>query len=265
MCSWRYTWRVCALTLVFSIYSNSYADNVLKEDDVEKFKFQCWPSQDYDLDLRFAPVRKLSEELESEGQWTYEFTTNDKQYPENRIRLPGSGAVRVDLVLTLSKSESAIGESYFWQVIVGPTVTGWGFGGHWPTKWPINTYQRLRDKRESLISMVSLSAHEGQPVHSKISPRDIDSAGTLNNAWEDIFGKKIVSNLVYPGTKGAQSGQIGYSLTFYHVPTPALSFINEKGYKWPSFKHIDKPGKVYGFVLTPKGECLDWASIDVVK
>ena len=144
-------------------------------------------------------------------------------------------------------------------------MTGWGFGGHWPTTKPINEYQRLRNKRESLISMATLSAHEGQPVHTKISPRDIDSAGTLNNAWEDIFGIKIVTNLVYPATKGAQSGQRGYSLTFYYVPTPALRFINEKGYKWPSFKHIDKPGKIYGFVLTPEGECLAWDSVDVVR
>jgi len=265
MCIQRYIRLFIALMLSFFIYSSSYADNVLKEDDVEKFKLECWSNQDYDLDLRFAPVRKLSGESGSKGQWSYEFATEDRQYPENRIKLPESGAVRVDLVSILKKSDSAKGESYLWIVIVGPRVTGWGFGGHWPTTKPINEYQRLRNKRDSLISMATLSAHEGQPVHTKISPRDIDSAGTLNNAWEDIFGIKIVTNLVYLATKGAQSGQRGYSLTFYYMPTPALRFINEKGYKWPSFKHIDKPGKVYGFVLTPEGECLAWDSVDVVR
>ncbi len=265
MCIWRYIWQFIALILLFFIYSNSYAENVLKEDDVGIFTFQCLANQDYAVDLRFAPVRKRSEESRSEDQWSYEFTTNDKEYPDKKIRLPESGAVRVDSVLILSKSVSAKGESYLWQVIVGPRVTGWGFGGHWPTKKRINEYERLRNKRESLIDMATLSAHEGQPVHTKIPPGDIDSAGTLNDAWEDIFGKKIVSNLVYPGTKGAKSGQRGYSLTFYHVPTPALRFINEKGYKWPSFKHIDKLGKVYAFVVTPEGKCLAWDSIDIVK
>ena len=28
-------------------------------------------------------------------------------------------------------------------------------------------------------------------------------------------------------------------MTFYYVPTPALRLINEDGYKWPSFKHVD--------------------------
>ena len=265
MCIRYYILPFIALILLFFIYSNSYADNFLEEDDVKNFKFECQSNQDYKLDLRSAPVRKLAEELRPEGQWSYEFATDDKQYPENRIRLPENGAVRVDLVLILNKSDSAKGESYLWHVIVAPTVTGWGFGGHWPTKKPINEYQRLRNKRESLINMATLSAHEEQPVHTKISPKDIDSAGTLNDACEDIFGIKIVSNLVYPGTKGAQSGQRGYSLTFYYVPTPALRFINEKGYKWPSFKHIDKPGKIYGFVLTPEGECLAWDSVDVVR
>ncbi len=261
----RYVRQFFALILVLLVWFDLHAENGLKVDDVDKFKFECWANPDYKINLKFAPVRKLPEESGSEGQWAYEYSTEDKQYPQDRIKLPARGAVRIDLVLILNKSDSTNGESYLWHVIVGPTVTGWGFGGHWPTKKAINEYYRLRDKRESLINMARLSAHQGQPVHSKISPRDIDSAGTLNNAWEDIFGTKIVSNLLYPGTRGVQAGERGYSLTFYHVPTPALRLINENGYKWPSFKHIDKPGKVYGFVLTPKGECLAWDSIDVVK
>ena len=261
----NYIFKLFFLILLFFINSISYADDVLKKDDVENFRFECWPNEDYNLDFRFAPVRQLSEESRSEGQWSYEFVTDNKQYPGNRIKLPESGAVRVDLVLILKKSDSAKDESYLWLVIVAPRVTGWGFGGHWPTKKSIIEYQRLRGKKESLINMARLSADDGQPVHTKISPKDIDSAGTLNNSWEDIFGSKIVSNLVYPSSKGAQSGQRGYSLTFYYVPTPKLRFINEKGYKWPLFKHVDNTGKVYGLVLTPEGECLTWNSIDVVK
>lgn len=58
-------------------------------------------------------------------------------------------------------------------------------------------------------------------------------------------GEKIVSKLVYPASKG----QEGYSLTFYYMPTPALRLINAEGYRWPSFKHVDQQGRVYGFVL----------------
>lgn len=265
MTLWRYLWSGIVFTLLSFTQSTAYAGKVLEEADVEKFKFECWSNQDYNLELKFSPVKRLSVESRAEGQWSYEFATEDKQYLENKISLPASGAVRVDLVMQLKETDSDIGESYLWNVIVAPTVHGWGFGGHWPTKKPITDYRRLKNKKESLISMATLSAQDGQPVHTKIPPQDIDSAGTLNNAWEDIFGKKIVSNLVYPGSKGAQSDQSGYSLTFYYVPTPALRLINEDGYKWPSFKHIDKEGKVFGFVLTPEGECLAWNSIDIVR
>lgn len=250
---------------ILSVASNSHAANILKKEDVEKFQFECWPDAKYDLDFGFSPVAKLPEGSRVEGQWSYKFTTDDKKYPDNKVSLPANQAVRVDLVLQINKSDTATEEDYLWSVIVAPTVNGWGYGGHWPTKKPINQYEKLKDKKESLIQMATLSLHDGQPVHTKISPKDIDSAGTLNNAWEDIFGKKIVSNLLYPGSKGAQAGERGYSLTFYYVPTPSTQFINDNGYKWPSFKHVDKEGAVYGFVLNSKGECLGWDSITVVK
>lgn len=265
MTLWRYFCSGLALMLVPFVHTTAYAGRVLEEADVEKFTWNCDSSQGNGLEFKFSPVRRLSEESRAEGQWSYEFATEDEKYPDNKVSLPVSGAVRVDLVTQLNKSDSDIGEGYLWNVIVAPTVNGWGFGGHWPSKKPITEYQRLKNKKESLINMAMLSVQDGQPVHTKISPQDIDSAGTLNNAWEDIFGRKIVSNLVYPGSKGARSDQSGYSLTFYYVPTPALRFINEDGYKWPSFKHIDKEGKVFGFVLTPEGECLAWNSIDIVK
>ena len=261
----RHFWPCFILALLPVITSKAYANNVLEVDDVEKFKFECIQNPQYNMEFKFAPVKRLAEEQKPDGQWSYEFTTADKQYAEKQIQLPESGAVRVDLVMQLNKSDSEIGEGYLWNVIVAPSVNGWGFGGYWPTKKPVTQYPRLLDKRESLVSMATLSTYDGQPVHTKIPPKDIDSAGTLNNAWEDIFGKKIVSNLLYPGSKGAQSGQVGYTLTFYYVPTPALRLINEGGYKWPSFKHVDKEGKVFGFVLTSDGECLAWDSIDVVK
>ena len=230
-----------------------------------EFGFECWPNNDYDIDIQFAPVKRISEGSRVDGKWSYEFTNSEMKYPDNKIKLPTNKAVRVDFVSVLNKSKSTVGESYLWHVIVSPTVTGWGFGAHWPTTKPLNKYGRLSKKRNSLINMARMSAHKGQPVHTKIPLRDIDSTGTLNNAWEDIFGEKIVSNLVYPGTRGAKSGNQGYSLTFYHVPTPSLQLINEEGYKWPSFKHVDKTGKVYGFILTPDGKCLDWASVEIVK
>ncbi|NNE63088.1 MAG: hypothetical protein HKN34_03310, partial [Gammaproteobacteria bacterium] len=104
------------------------------------------------------------------------------------------------------------------------------------------------------------SVYNGDPVHTRISPKDIDSAGTLNSAWETLFGEKIVSRLVYPASKG----QGDYSLTFYYMPTPALRLINEEGYRWPSFKHVDQQGKVYGFVLSAEGECLASTAVDVI-
>lgn len=206
----------------------------------------------------------MTEASQAEGQWSYEFKNADKRYPENQIPLPKKGAVRVDLVLQLSKSNSGIEENYLWNVIVAPTVKGWRYGGHWPTKNPVSAYRRLTDKRQSLIDMATLSVHEDQPVHTTISPQDVDKSGTLNDAWVDVFGRDIVK-LVYAGSKGALSGQGGYSLTFYYVPTPELRFINKKGYKWPSFKHVDKEGKVFGFVLTPEGKCIGSSSIDVVR
>ncbi len=160
----------------------------------------------------------------------------------------------------LNQKDSDIGEGYLWNVIVAPKVKNWHFGGHWPTKRPITEYQRMSDKRDSLISVASLSVYNGHPVHTRIPPKDIDSAGTLNSAWETLFGEKIVSRLVYPASKAAE----GYSLTFYYVPRPALRLINQEGYRWPSFKHVDQPGRVYGFVLSAEGECLASTAVDVV-
>lgn len=265
MSKYRHLWSYFALILLAATISATQAGNMLEAVDVEKFRFECWSSQEYDLEFKFSPVRKLPQKSRSKGRWAYEFATKDKLYPENRIILPEQSAVRADLVMHLKLSSSTIGESYLWNVIVAPSVNGWKFGGHWPTNKPITGYERMKSKRESLVNMATLSAHNGQPVHTKIPPKDIDSAGTLNNAWEDVFGKKIVSSLVYPGSKGAQSNQTGYSLTFYYVPTPALRYINKDGYKWPSFKHIDKAGTAFGFVLTPEGECLASTSIEIVR
>lgn len=265
MISFRWVLQFVLFILLSFGVSSSFAGDVLEENDVEKFRFECWPNEDYDIEIRFAPVRKRAEDSMANGQWSYEFANNEEKYPDNKIKLPKNAAARVDFVSVLKKSESTIGESYLWHVIVSPTVTGWGFGAHWPTTKAMNTYERLSEKRESLINMAKMSTHEGQPVHTKIPLGDIDSAGTLNSAWEDIFGKKIVSNLVYPSTRGARSGRRGYSLTFYHVPTPSLKLINDEGYKWPSFKHVDKAGKVYGFVLTPDGKCLGWNSVEIVE
>ena len=253
-----------SIVLIFISFS-SFAEDVLTENDVSNFQLECNPIQGYDIELKFAPVRKLSEESRTGGQWSYEFTTDDEQYPKKEISLSKDGSVRVDLILQLNRSKSEIEESYLWNVIVGPRVTGWGFGGYWPAKKPINEYQRLRKKRESLIKVATLSALKGGPVHTLIPSRNVGKSTTLNSAWIDIFGHDIVSKLVYSGTNGAKSGKKGHSLTFYHVPTPALHLINANGYRWPSFKQIDKPGKVFGFVLTPDGRCLASDSIDVVK
>lgn len=244
--------------------ASAFASNALELADVENFTYGCVPNQNNGLRFEFSPVRRLSSASRSVGQWSFEFRTEDRRYPDNRISLPEHGALRLDLVMQLDQSESDSGESYLWNVIVAPTVTGWTFGGHWPTKGSIIEEPRLAAKRESLIHMMKLSSLDRQPVHSKILPKDIDSAGTLNKAWENLFGKEIISSLVYPASKGARVDQSGYSLTFYYVPTPAIRLINAEGYKWPSFKHVDKAGKVFGFVLSPQGKCLAWNSIEVV-
>ena len=242
-----------------------YAGAGLQEQDVEKYKLECWPNSEYDLKLNFSPVSRLSGATRTEGKWSYQFLSEDRLYPGEQVSLPNAAAVRVDLVTQLNQKDSDFGESYLWNVIVAPSVKGWTFGGHWPTKKPINEYRRLKDKRESLVSLATLSIHDGHPVHTQILPKDIDTAGTLNSAWEDIFGKKIVSNLIYPASKDNSSKHSGYSLTFYYMPTPAHRLINEDGYKWPSFKHVDRPGKVYGFVLAPDGECLASTSVNVTS
>jgi hypothetical protein len=251
-----------SIQIIF-INFNSFADDVLDENDVSKFQYECRATEGYNIDLKFAPVEKLSEEFKSEDQWSYKFV--DKQYPKTGIKLSEDGSVRVDLVLILKRSESEIGESYLWNVIVGPRNTGWKFGGFWPTKESIHDYLRLSKKVESLIDIATLSSFSDGFVHTQIPYEDVDKSTKLNSAWIDLFGEKIVSDLVYSGTSGAINDLEGYSLTFYHVPTPALRLINDDGYKWPSFKHIDKPGKVFGFVLSPDGKCLAETSIKVVK
>lgn len=255
---------VAMVFLGFGIFP-IHAGGGLQENVVEKFKFECWSNPEYDLELNFSPVDRLPSESRPPGKWAYQFLSEDRLYPQQQVNLPSTGAVRVDLVLQLNQKKSDFGESYLWNVIAAPRVKGWEFGGHWPIKKPITEYPRLKDKRDSLVSIATLSSHNGHPVHTLISPKDIDTAGTLNNAWEDIFGKKIISSLVYPASKKNQSEQNGYSLTFYYVPTPALRLINRDGYKWPSFKHVDRKGKVYGFVLTPDGECLASTSVKVSK
>lgn len=261
----RNIWPFFISIVLILINFNSFADDVLSEKEVSDFQFECESITGYDIDLKFAPVRKISEELKHEDQWSYEFTTDDKKYPKTGIKLPMDGSVRVDLVLTIKRSKSKIGESYLWNVIVGPRNYGWGFGGFWPTEKSINDYDRLRHKKESLKKIAKLSRQSDGYVHSKIPIENIGESLKLNSAWIDIFGEKVVSDLVYSGTNGANNNKEGYSLTFYHVPTPAVHLINDNGYKWPSFKHIDKPGKVFGFVLTPDGKCLAGTSINVVK
>ena len=141
--------------VLFFFNFNSFAEDVLSENKVNIFQKGCWPTQGFDIELRFAPVRKRLEEEKSEDQWSYKFTTDDKKYPENRIKLPKDGSsVRVDLVLLLNKSESKIEESYLWTVIAGPRNTGWRFGGFWPTeKKSMKDFDRLSDKKESLIKI----------------------------------------------------------------------------------------------------------------
>lgn len=252
------------LWLSMPVIFSTPASSALTQTDVENFKYQCTPNLEYDLDTFFAPVKKVSGQMKAAGQWSYEYLTEDKQFSNRQIKLPGKGAARVDMVLQLNASDSDLAESYLWQVIVAPRVKGWKFGGHWATRVPVTALQRLKLKRPALITMATLSAFNGQPVHSLISPRDVDKSETLNNAWVEVFGQGIV-NLVYSGSETEQSQQTEYSLTFYYVPTPALRFINDNGYKWPSFKHVDRPGTVFGFVLTPDGDCLNWSSIDVVE
>jgi len=261
----RHPYRCLLLLLAAAILSGGRvsAEETLNGAALQGFTAQCWPSTDYDLLLKFAPVKPAA--AGSAPRWSYEYANTDEAYPGNRIKLPPDKAVPVDLVLTLRKSESPLGEGYLWLVIIGPTVNGWIYGGHWPIDKPINTFDRLSAKRESLIHMVSLSTHQGQPVHTKISFQDIDNSGTLNAAWEDLFGSRIFADLVYPATKGARSGKAGYALTFYHVPTPAPRLINENGFRWNATKHIDKPGIVYGFALLPGGGCLASASVEVVR
>ena len=250
--------------LLMLMILSTQASSELTQTDVENFKYQCRPNVAYDLDTLFAPVQKISDQLKAAGQWSYQYLTENKQFSDRQISLPVKGAARVDMILKLNASDSDLPESYLWQVIVAPTVRGWKFGGHWATKLAVTALQRLNHKRSSLITMATLSAFNGQPVHSLISPRDVDKSETLNSAWVDVFGKEIV-NLVYSGSETKQDQQPGYSVTFYYVPTPALRFINNNGYKWPSFKHVDQAGTVFGFVLTPEGDCLHWNSIDVVK
>lgn len=235
------------------------AANGLQPAQIEKFKLECWPDPAYDVELNFAPVRRLASDSRAQGKWSYELVSDARQYPQGRVNLPAEGAVRVDLVTQLNQKDSGMGEGYLWNVIVAPKVKHWRFGGHWPVKQAITEYQRIADRRDSLISVATLSEYNGDPVHTQISPKDIDSAGTLNSAWETLFGQKIVSMLVYPASKG----EGGYSLTFYYMPTPALRLINQEGYRWPSFKHVDSEGKVYGFLLTADGECLASTSVDV--
>ncbi|MFT5658861.1 MAG: hypothetical protein ACI9KN_002142 [Gammaproteobacteria bacterium] len=245
------------------IFLSTDATSALTSTTIENFKYQCSPNTEYDLYVSFAPVKKLAEQLKPARQWSYEYLTEDRQFLNRQIKLPEKGAARVDVVLQLNRSESAKTESYLWQVIIAPKVKDWSYGGHWATKLPVTAYQRLQHKRSSLIVMATLSALNGQPVHSKISPQDVDKAGTLNKGWVDVFGAKII-DLVYAGSDPAALGKTGYSATFYYVPTPTLSIINRNGYKWPSVKHVDRPGTVFSFVLTPEGECLNWNSIDVV-
>lgn len=250
-----------ALLLLFVVSFRTHSAGGLQQVEIEKFRLECWSNPAYDIELKFAPVRRLADESRPKGKWSYEFINDDGQNSEATVKLPASAAARVDLVTQLNQKDSDIGESYLWNVIVAPKVSKWRFGGHWPAKKSISEYQRMTHKRDSLISVASLSVYNDEPVHTRIPPKDIDSAGTLNSAWETLFGEKIVSRLVYPASKG----EGGYSLTFYYMPTPALRFINEEGYRWPSFKHVDQPGKVYGFVLSPEGECLASTAVDVVN
>jgi len=243
-----------------------FSKDFLTQEAVENYKKKCWPSPDYKVDLRFAPIRGLPKDRVIKEQWGFEYTSKGAQYANNKVELPVRGAKKIDSVLTLNKSESTKRESYLWHVVATPTVVGWRYGGHWPLgeEKDITKFSRLKDKKFSLINVTTLSVYNGDPVYTNIDISDVDKSGDLKKAWEKIFSEDIVT-LLYDAFKGASNGGKGYSLTFFYVPTPTLNLINKNGYRWPTSKHVDRPGFAYSFVLTPEGSCIASNLIEIIR
>lgn len=252
--------------VLFLLSTPAFSEEMLTQEAVEKYKNKCWPSQDYKVDLKFAPIRELPKDRVVDGQWGSEYVSDDERYPNNKIKLPAIGARKIDSVLILSKSDSDKKESYLWHVIAAPTVVGWPFGGHWPfgKVKNITDFSRLADKKSSLADVASLSIYKGDPVYTDIDISLVDESEDLRKAWGEIFSTEIVS-ILYDANKGASKGRKGYSLTFFYVPTPTLSLINDNGFRWPILKHVDRSGFAYSFVLTPEDDCIASNSIEIIK
>jgi len=253
---------ICMGVLFIFIISSyiGYAD-----DSIESFVFDCNPNEKYNIELIFSPVEKLDKTEVIEGKWTYKYKNKKgRLYTEGREKLPNNGSVRIDLVSILRKSNSKQEESYLWHVIAHPRVSGWKFGGHWATNKLLTDYTKINKSHRKTMKKLSVYKKE-EPVYSMVAIRNIGDSELLNTAWQEVFGTAIVDDLVIPNNMLALGSKKGYSFTFYYVPTPDPIGINEDGHRWVSSKHIDKPGKVFGFVLTPKGKCLKWTSLDIVK
>ena len=75
-------------------------------DGIESFLFDK-PSQQYELDLMFAPVTKLSKADQIKGKWSYKYDNiPDKIYTEEQKKLPKDRALKIYLVSTLKKGQS---------------------------------------------------------------------------------------------------------------------------------------------------------------
>jgi len=250
----------------FMLCMPAFSKDALTQEAVESYKKKCWPSPDYKVGLKFAPIRKLPEGRVVNEQWGFEYINDEAQYSNNKVKLPVNGAKKIDSVLILNKSESTKKESYLWHVVATPTVVGWRYGGHWPLgkEKDITKFSGLVDKKLSLINVATLSVYNGDPVYTNIDISDVDKSGDLKKAWEKIFSEDIVT-LLYDAFKGASNGVKGYSLTFFYVPTPTLNLINKNGYRWPTSKHVDRAGFAYSFVLTPEGNCIASRSIEIIR
>lgn len=243
-------YRISIVGLLSLIGISTGVNAEIQVGDLEDYEILCESSADYNVEFEFSP----------EGN----------RFLGKTISLFTDKATPIKMVLQLNRSDSDIGESYLWAVVASPALPGFRFGGELIDKKAqgkrlVDRYKALSPKRDSLNKMATLSRFNDQPVHTTIKSRKIDKSESLNNAWINVFGNKII-DLVYKGTRDKKSREKrAYTLTFYYVHTPTLKIINSNGYHWPLLKHVGRAGKIFGFVLTPNGDCLESVSVEMVK
>jgi hypothetical protein len=212
----------------------------------------------------FAPVRKLTDAEIEKGKWTYAFENGERSYPNHRVILPDGGVKRIFLVTIIHEQEIQSDPTYQWHVIAVPRVPNpeKAYDGFWAES------KRCVDRvinRDDWLRLLDLSSVAGNPVHNLAT--ETSKRAEVNQKWREIFGDKIINDLVIESARNRRDFGISgesYDYTFYFAPVPSLNQIQPEGFRWVSSRLVTRPGTAFGLILNAEGQCIESTEVEVV-